>query len=436
MSETNGAPKSDRRHGYGFETRMLHAGARPDPVTGARQTPIYQTSSYVFHDADHAASLYNLQTFGFIYSRLTNPTVAVLEERIASLEGGRGATCVSSGHAAQLLALCPLMEPGGEFVAASRLYGGSLTQFGKTFKKFDWHCRFVDIDDLDQVKAAVNEKTRALFCESLANPAGAVSDLEALAKIAADAGCPLVVDNTLATPWLCRPIEWGADLVVHSTTKFLTGNGTVIGGAVVDSGRFDWASSERFASLAQPEPAYHGLSFQESFGDLAYTTYGHAVSLRDLGTTMAPMNAFLTLMGIETLALRMERHTKNALAVAQFLESHPAVSYVTYAGLPGSRYHALAKKYMPHGPGALYSVGLKGGYAAGTKLVEKVNLWSHLANIGDAKSLILHPASTTHRQLTDEQRKAAGAGDEVIRLSVGIETAEDLIADLKQALEG
>jgi O-acetylhomoserine (thiol)-lyase len=426
---------SGRRHGYGFETRMLHAGARPDPLTGARQTPIYQTSAYVFHDADHAASLFNLQTFGFIYSRLTNPTVAVLEERIASLEGGRGATCVASGHAAQILALFPLMEPGAEFVASSRLYGGSLTQFGKTFKKFDWRCRFVDIDDLDAVKAATSEKTRAIFCESVANPGGAVSDLESLAKIAADAGCPLIVDNTLATPWLCRPFEWGADLVVHSTTKFLTGNGTVIGGAVVDSGRFDWSSSERFKSLAQPEPAYHGLSFQETFGDLAFTTYGHAVSLRDLGATMAPMNAFLTLLGIETLALRMERHTANALAVASFLEGHPAVAWVSYAGLPSSRYHALAQKYMPRGPGALFGVGLKGGYAAGTRLVEKVNLWSHLANIGDAKSLILHPASTTHRQLSDEQRKAAGAGDEVIRLSVGIETADDLIEDLKQALE-
>ena len=426
---------SGRRHGYGFETRMLHAGARPDPLTGARQTPIYQTSAYVFHDADHAASLFNLQTFGFIYSRLTNPTVAVLEERIASLEGGRGATCVASGHAAQILALFPLMEPGAEFVASSRLYGGSLTQFGKTFKKFDWRCRFVDIDDLDAVKAATSEKTRAIFCESVANPGGAVSDLESLAKIAADAGCPLIVDNTLATPWLCRPFEWGADLVVHSTTKFLTGNGTVIGGAVVDSGRFDWSSSERFKSLAQPEPAYHGLSFQETFGDLAFTTYGHAVSLRDLGATMAPMNAFLTLLGIETLALRMERHTANALAVASFLEGHPAVAWVSYAGLPSSRYHAWAQKYMPRGPGALFGVGLKGGYAAGTRLVEKVNLWSHLANIGDAKSLILHPASTTHRQLSDEQRKAAGAGDEVIRLSVGIETADDLIEDLKQALE-
>lgn len=426
---------SEKRHGYGFETRMLHAGSQPDPVTGARQTPIYQTSGYVFHDADHAASLFNLQTFGFIYSRLTNPTVAVLEERIASLEGGRGATCVSSGHAAQIMALFPLMEPGARFVASNKLYGGSVTQFGKTFRKFDWHCDFVDLDDLDAVKRAVGEETRALFCESLANPGGVVSDLEPLAKIAADAGCPLIVDNTMATPWLCRPIEWGADLVVHSTTKFLTGNGTVIGGAVVDSGRFDWSSSERFKSLAAPEPAYHGLSFQETFGDLAFTTYSHAVSLRDLGTTLSPQNAFLTLLGIETLALRMERHCENAAKVAAFLEGHPAVAWVSHPSLASSPYHALARKYLPKGSGSVFTCGLKGGYAAGSALVERVNLWSHLANLGDAKSLVLHPASTTHRQLTEAQRTAAGAGDEVVRLSVGIETAEDLIEDLRQALE-
>jgi len=432
MSETKG---SGKRHGYGFETRMLRAGAQPDPVTGARQTPIYQSSAYVFHDADHAASLFNLQTFGFIYSRLTNTTVAVLEERLASLEGGRGATCTASGHAAQILALFPLMEPGARFVASNQLYGGSVTQFGKTFQKFGWICDFVDIDDLEAVKRAVGPETRALFCESLTNPAGIVADLEPLAKIAAGAGCPLVVDNTIATPYLCRPIEWGATLVIHSTTKFLTGNGTVIGGAVVDSGSFDWSSSPRFKSLAAPEPAYHGLSFQETFGDLAFTTYSHAVSLRDLGPTLAPQNAFLTLLGVETLALRMERHCANAMKVAEFLADHPAVAWVSYPGLPGSRYHALAQKYLPKGHGALFTVGLKGGYAAGAGLVEKVNLFSHLANIGDAKSLILHPASTTHRQLSEAQRSAAGAGDEVVRLSVGLETVEDLIEDLRQALE-
>ncbi len=419
---------------FGFETRMIHAGTQPEPVTGARQTPIFQTTSYVFHDADHAASLFNLQTFGFVYSRLGNPTVAALEERLASLEGGRGATCVSSGHAAQVLALFPLMEPGAEFVSSTRLYGGSITQFGKTFKKFGWNCRFVDVDDLEAVKAAVGEETRAIFCESLANPGGAVTDMEGLARIAEAAGCPLVVDNTLATPFLCRPIEWGADLVVHSTTKFLTGNGTAMGGAVIDSGRFDWSKSERFASLAAPEPAYHGLSFYETFGDLAYTTYGHAVSLRDLGAQQAPMNAFLTLLGLETLSLRMERHCENALAVARFLESHPAVAWVSHAGLPSSAYFKLAERYLPKGAGAVFTFGLKGGYDAGVKMVEAVTLWSHLANVGDSRSLILHPASTTHRQLTDEQRAAAGAGDEVIRLSVGLETAEDLIRDLDQAL--
>jgi len=419
---------------FGFETRMIHAGSQPEPVTGARQTPIFQTTSYVFHDADHAASLFNLQTFGFAYSRLSNPTVSVLEERLASLEGGRGATATSSGHAAQVLALFPLMEPGAEFVASTRLYGGSITQFGKTFGKFGWACRFVDVDDLDAVKAAVGEETRALFCESLANPGGAVSDLEALARVAEDAGCPLVVDNTLATPYLCRPIDWGADLVVHSTTKFLTGNGTALGGATIDSGRFDWSKSPRFASLAGPEPAYHGLSFYESFGDLAFTTYSHAVTLRDLGATPAPQNAFLTLLGIETLALRMERHCTNALTVARFLEGHPKVAWVSHAGLPSSAYRGLAERYLPKGAGAVFTFGLEGGYAAGVRLVEQVNLWSHLANVGDARSLILHPASTTHRQLTEEQRRAAGAGEEVIRLSVGLETVEDLIADLEEAL--
>ncbi len=420
---------------YGFETRMLHAGAQPEPVTGARQTPIFQNTSYVFHDADHAASLFNLQTFGFIYSRLTNPTVAVLEERLASLEGGRGATCCASGHAAQILTFFAFMEPGDRFVASTRLYGGSITQFGKSFKKFDWHCDFVDFDDLEAVKAAIGPRTKALFCESLANPGGVISDLEALARIAEEAGIPLIVDNTMATPYLCRPIEWGADLVIHSTTKFLSGNGTAMGGAVVDSGRFDWNVSEKFKGLNAPEPAYHGLSFYETFGDMAFTMQAHAVGLRDLGPTMAPMHAFLTLLGSETLALRMERHVKNAAEVAAFLEGHPQVAWVSYAGLESSRYHGLAGKYLPGGAGSVFTFGLKGGYQAGLKLVEAVNLFSHLANIGDARSLILHPASTTHRQLSDEQRAAAGAGDEVIRLSIGLETVADLVADLDQALE-
>jgi O-acetylhomoserine (thiol)-lyase len=425
---------SKRTGGYGFETRMIHAGSQPEPITGARQTPIFQNTSYVFYDSDHAASLFNLQTFGFIYSRLTNPTVAVLEERLASLEGGRGATCCASGHAAQILTFFAFMEPGDAFIASNRLYGGSITQFGKTFKKFDWTCHFVDVDDPDAVRRALTPKCKAIFVESLANPGGVVSDLEALSAIAREAEIPLIVDNTLATPYLCQPMDWGADLVVHSTTKFLSGNGTSVGGAVVDSGRFDWSVSEKFSSLSGPEPAYHGLNFQETFGDMAFTTHAHAVGLRDLGPAMAPMNAFLTLLGTETLSLRMERHCENAQSVAEFLASHPKVAWVSYPGLKSDRYHELAQKYLPKGAGAVFTFGVAGGFEAGLKVVESVNLFSHLANVGDARSLILHPASTTHRQLSDEQRQAAGAGDEVLRLSIGLETAEDLIADLDQAL--
>lgn len=418
----------------GFETRMIHAGAQPEPVTGARQTPIFQNTSYVFHDADHAASLFNLQTFGFIYSRLTNPTVAALEERLASLEGGRGTTCCASGHAAQMLVFFALMAPGDRFIASNRLYGGSITQFGKTFQKFDWQVDFVDVDDPENLRQALTPKTKAIFVESLANPGGVVSDLEALAEIAREAGVPLVVDNTMATPYLCQPFDWGADLVVHSTTKFLSGNGTSMGGAVVDSGRFDWSASDRFPGLAAPEPAYHGLSFYETFGDMAFTMQAHAVGLRDLGATMAPMNAFQTLLGCETLSLRMERHCANAKQVAAFLEGHPAVDWVSCAALPSSPYHGLAEKYLPRGAGSVFTFGVKGGYEAGVKVVEACELFSHLANIGDTRSLILHPASTTHRQLTEEQRQAAGAGPEVVRLSIGLETVEDLLADLDQAL--
>ena len=425
----------DPRERFGFETRMIHAGTQPEPITGARQTPIYQNTSYVFHDADHAASLFNLQTFGFIYSRLTNPTVAALEERVANLEGGRGATCCASGHAAQVLALFPLMEPGAEVIASTRLYGGSITQFGKTFKKFDWHCRFVDVDDPENVRKALTPKTKAVFCESLANPGGVVTDLEALAAITREAGLPLIVDSTMATPYLCRPFEWGADLIVHSTTKFLSGNGTSMGGCVVDSGTFDWAAAGKFPSLAEPEPAYHGLRFTETFGDMAYTTHSHAVGLRDLGATMAPVNAFQTLLGIETLSLRMERHCANALAVARALEAHDLVAWVSYAGLDSSPYHALGRKYLPKGAGSVFTFGVKGGYDMGVKVVEGCELFSHLANVGDTRSLILHPASTTHRQLTEEQRTAAGAGPDVIRLSIGLETVDDLIADLDQALK-
>lgn len=423
-----------RNRDFGFETRMIHAGTQPEPVTGARQTPIFQNTSYVFHDADHAASLFNLQTFGFIYSRLTNPTVAALEERLANLEGGRGGTCCASGHAAQILAFFALMEPGDRFIVSTRLYGGSITQFGKTFKKFDWQADFVDVDDIEAVRRAVTAKTKAVFVESLANPGGVVSDLEALAGVAHEAGIPLIVDNTMATPYLCRPFEWGADLVVHSTTKFLSGNGTAMGGAVIDSGRFDWAASGRFPGLAAPEPAYHGLNFQETFGDMAFTMQAHAVGLRDLGATMAPMNAFQTLLGTETLSLRMERHCANARRVAEYLEGHPQVAWVSCAALPSSPYRKLAEKYLPLGAGSVFTLGLKGGYAAGVKMVESCELLSHLANIGDVRSLILHPASTTHRQLNEAQLAAAGAGPEVVRLSIGLETVDDIIADLDQAL--
>ncbi|HMG50490.1 MAG TPA: O-acetylhomoserine aminocarboxypropyltransferase [Inquilinus sp.] len=426
---------SENSSGPGFDTLAIHAGARPDPATGARQTPIYQTTSYVFEDAEHAASLFNLQKLGFIYSRLTNPTVSVLEERIASLEGGVGAIAAASGHGAQLLALFPFMEPGAEIVAANKLYGGSINQLGNSFKRaFGWVTHFVDADDPENIRRAANDKTRAIFIESLANPGGVVSDIEAIAKVAHDLGVPLIVDNTMATPYLCRPIEHGADIVVHSTTKFLSGNGTSIGGVVVDSGRFNWAQSDKFKGLTGEEPGYHGLRFHETFGDLAYTFYGHAVGLRDLGVNQQPMNAFLTLLGIETLSLRMDRHIENAQKVAEFLSTHPAVEWVNYAGLPSSKYHELAKRYLPRGAGSVFTFGVKGGFDAGVKMVEGVELLSHLANIGDARSLIIHPASTTHRQLTPEGLKAAGAGPEVIRLSIGLESVADIIADLDQAL--
>jgi O-acetylhomoserine (thiol)-lyase len=419
---------------YGFETRAIHAGAQPDPTTGARSTPIFQTTAYVFDDVDHAASLFNLHNFGFIYSRLTNPTVSVLEERIASLEGGRAAVAAASGHAAQFLIFATMLEPGDEFLASRALYGGSLTQFGLSFKKLGWHCHFVDPRDPENFRAALTPKCKAIFVESLANPGGVVVDIAAIAEIAHSAGIPLIVDNTLASPYLCRPIEWGADLIVHSTTKFLSGHGNAMGGVVVESGKFDWAAGGKFPSLTEPEPAYHGLRFYENFGDFAFTTKARAVALRDYGPTMAPMNAFLTITGCETLHLRMDRHCANAMKVAEFLAEHRKVEWVSYAGLEKSPYHALAKKYMPNGAGAVFTFGIKGGYEAGVKLVENVNLYSHLANIGDTRSLILHPASTTHRQLTDEQRLAAGAGPDVIRLSIGLETAADLIADLEQAL--
>lgn len=419
---------------YGFDTLQIHAGARPDPATGARQTPIYQTTAYVFRDADHAAALFNLQEVGYIYSRLTNPTVAVLQERVATLEGGVGAVCCSSGHAAQIMALFPLMQPGCNVVASTRLYGGTVTQFSQTIKRFGWSAKFVDFDDLDAVKEAIDENTRAVFCESIANPGGYITDIAAIAGVSDAAGVPLIVDNTSATPYLCRPIDHGATLVVHSTTKYLTGNGTVTGGCVVDSGKFDWSASDKFPSLSAPEPAYHGLKFHETFGPLAYTFHGIAIGLRDLGMTMNPQAAHYTLMGIETLSLRMQRHVENARKVAEWLENDPRVDYVTYAGLPSSPYYDRVAKVCPNGAGGLFTFAVKGGYDACVKLVNTLEIFSHVANLGDARSLIIHSASTTHRQLTPEQQEAAGAGPGVVRVSIGIEDAQDLIDDLDRAL--
>ena len=419
---------------YGFNTLAVHSGTPPDPATGARTFPIYQTASYVFDDADHAASLYNLQTPGFIYSRLSNPTVSALEEKLATLEGGRGGTATSSGHAAEILALFPLMMPGMEVIVADKLYGGTINLMGKTFKKFGWEAIFADTEDSESFRRAVTDKTRAIFIENLANPGGIVADLEAFVKIANEAGVPLIVDNTLATPFLSQPLNWGADIVIHSTTKYLSGQGNTIGGVVIDSGKFPWLGNPKYPSLSAPSAEYNGLIFAETFGDLAYTMYSHAVSLRDLGCTQSPMNAWITLNGVETLPLRMERHCSNGIKVAKFLEKHQKVEWVSHAGLKSCSHYKLGKKYFPNGTGSLFAFGVKGGFDSGLKLLESVELFSHVANLGDTRSLILHPASTTHRQLTEKQRIASGAGPEVVRLSVGIECVEDLIADLDQAL--
>ncbi len=419
---------------YGFDTLAIHAGTAPDPATGARQVPIYQSTAYVFRDAEHAAKLFNLEEVGYIYSRLTNPTVAALANRVAALEGAAGGIACSSGHAAQIMALFPLMQPGCNIVASSRLYGGTITQFSQTIKRFGWSAKFVDTEDLAAVEAAIDENTRAVFCETIANPGGYVTDLDALAKIADAAGVPLIVDNTTATPYLCRPIEHGATLVVHSATKYLTGNGTVTGGIVVDSGKFDWSASDKFPSLSQPEPAYHGLTFHAALGAMAFTFHSIAVGLRDLGMTMNPQGAHYTLMGIETLSLRMERHVANAKAVAEWLEKDPRIDGVTYAGLDSSPWNERAGRIVPKGAGALFTVAVKGGYDACVKLVDNLKLFSHVANLGDARSLIIHPASTTHRQLEPEQQVKAGAAPNVVRVSIGIEDVKDIIADLDQAL--
>ena len=420
-----------------LETLTIHAGQEPDPTTKARITPIYQTASYVFDDPDHAARLFGLQEFGNIYSRIMNPTNDALEKKIAALEGGVGALGVASGHAAQLIAFHTLMEPGCNIVAAKKLYGGSLNQLGESFRKFGWETRFVDADDPANVAAAIDDNTRCVFIESLANPGGVVSDIAAIAEAAHNAGIPLIVDNTMATPALCRPFDHGADIVVHSCTKFLNGHGNAVGGLIVDSGKFDWKASDKFPSLTQPNGSYHGAVLAdalEPIGPIAFITACRVLGLRDLGPAMAPMNAFLALTGMETLALRMERHCSNALAVAQWLQDHPKVAWVSYAGLESDRYKSLADRYIGGKGGAVFTFGLTGGFAAGKALVSRVALFSHLANIGDTRSLIIHPASTTHSQLDEEELVAAGAGPDVVRLSIGIEHVDDIIADLDQAL--
>jgi O-acetylhomoserine (thiol)-lyase len=418
----------------GFSTLAIHAGAQPDPTTGARATPIYQTTSFVFDDVDHAAALFGLQTFGNIYTRIGNPTNAVLEERVAALEGGTAGLAVASGHAAQVIVMHSLMRPGEEFVASKKLYGGSINQFNHAFKNFGWNVAWADPDDISSFEKAVTPKTKAIFIESIANPGGIITDIEAVSAIAKRAGVPLIVDNTLATPYLCKPIDHGADIVVHSLTKFLGGHGNSIGGLIVDGGTFNWSREGRYPMLSEPRPEYNGMVLHETFGNFAFAISCRVLGLRDIGPALSPFNAFLILTGIETLPLRMRRHCDNAQAVAEWLSKHNKVAWVSYAGLANDRYNALAKKYCPQGAGAVLTFGLKGGYDAGVKLVSSVQLFSHLANIGDTRSLIIHPASTTHRQLSDAQKVQAGAGPDTVRLSVGLEDKEDIIGDLEQGL--
>src|SRR4051794_8636286 len=418
----------------GFNTLAIHAGAAPDAATGARATPIYQTTSFVFDDVDHAASLFGLQAFGNIYSRITNPTNAVLEERIAALEGGTAAVAVASGHAAEFLTMHALMQPGDEFVAANKLYGGSINQFNHSYKNFGWSVVWADTDDPSSFERAITPRTKAIFCESIANPGGVITDIAAISAVAKRHNIPLIVDNTMATPYLIRPFEHGADIVVHSATKFLGGHGNSIGGLIVDGGRFNWAGDDRYPMLSQPRPEYAGMVLSETFGNFGFAIACRVLGLRDLGPALSPFNAFLILNGIETLPLRMQRHSDNALKVATHLAGHEAVDWVSYPGLETDRYRQLARRYTPNGAGAVFTFGLKGGYEAGVKLVSNLQLFSHLANIGDTRSLIIHPASTTHRQLTDAQKTAAGAGPDVVRLSIGLEDPADLIEDLNGAL--
>jgi len=416
---------------FGFDTRQVHAGQRPDPNTGARAVPIYQTTSYVFEDPESAAAYFNLQEYGNTYSRIMNPTVAVFEERIASLEGGCGAVAFASGLAAQAAALFTLLTPGDHVVSSGALYGGTVNQLKHVLRKMSVEITWVNPDDLAAWRGAVRDNTKAFFAETIGNPGGNVLDIEAVAAIAHEHGVPLLVDNTFATPYLCRPIEWGADIVLHSATKYLGGHGTSIGGVVVDSGAFNW-SNGRFAVVAEPSPAYHGLAFHETFGTYGYLMKLRAETLRDLGAALSPFNAFLFLLGIETLSLRMDRHVTNAMAIARYLERHALVSNITYPGLPSSRYRPLVEKYLPRGTGSVFSFDIQGGRDAGQEFIRAVTLWSHLANVGDAKSLVIHPASTTHRQLSEAELEAAGVRAGTIRLSVGIENADDLIWDLEQ----
>jgi len=428
---TDEAQHTEEARDFGFETRQVHAGQRPDPNTGARAVPIYQTTSYVFEDPESAAAYFNLQEYGNTYSRIMNPTVAVLEERMANLEGGCGGVAFASGIAAQTAALFTLLEPGDHVVSSSALYGGTVNQFKHLLRKLNVDLTWVDPDDADAWRGAVRENTKVFYGETIGNPGGNVLDIEAVASIAHEFGAPLMVDNTFATPYLCRPIEWGADIVVHSATKFIGGHGTSIGGVVVDSGGFNW-SNGRFPVIANPSPAYHGLEFHETFGMYGYCMKLRAETLRDLGAAMSPFNAFLFLQGLETLSLRMERHVENALAVATYLESHALASNVTHPGLQTSRYRPLVDRYLPGGAGAVFSFDCHGGRAGGQDFIRGVTLWSHLANVGDSKSLIIHPASTTHRQLNEDELRAAGVGPGTIRLSVGTESIDDLIWDLEQ----
>ena len=419
---------------FGFNTRSLHAGQRPDPATGARAVPIYQTTSYVFEDSQHAAELFGLQRFGNIYTRIMNPTNAVLEERIASLEGGIGGLATASGQGAQLLTVSSLLESGDHLISSATLYGGTYTQFDTTFRRLGFDTTFVEPDDPENFKNAIKENTKLIFVETIANPRMNVVDLEAVAKVAHDAGIPLVVDNTFASPYLCRPIEYSADIVLHSATKFIGGHGTSIGGLIVDSGKFDWTNG-KFPQITEPSPGYHGMKFAETFGEMAFILKCRVEGLRDLGPCMSPFNAFQFLQGIETLGMRMERHCSNAMAAAEFLEKHDAVTWVNHPGLASSKYADLAKKYLPKGAGAIFTFGIKGGLEAGKKFIDSVQLLSHLANVGDAKSLVIHPASTTHQQLSESDQNAAGITPDMVRVSIGLEDIEDIQWDLDQALK-